>query len=143
MPPSRRRMPCATRLPAPPTLAPADVMPPGLERLTKLECLWIVTQTPLQLPTSLAANLQGLHVIGRGFHEEQRQLLRWDWLGPFKLLRGMRLQVEPSRGALDCQGTLWVGSRLLRWGVAQVTHTGTGWLAGCPLLIAACAGRGA
>ncbi len=33
-------------------------MPAGMERLTQLECLWLVTKLPLQLPASLAANLQ-------------------------------------------------------------------------------------
>ena len=66
------------RLTCPPLHAPflstraADVMPPGLGQLTQLEGLWIVTQMPLHLPTSLGQSLQGLNVIGKGFREEQR-----------------------------------------------------------------------
>lgn len=42
-------------------------MPPGLEQLTRLEGLWIVTQMPLRLPASLGQSLQGLHGLGRAF----------------------------------------------------------------------------
>lgn len=36
----------------------ADDLPGGIEHLTQLECLWAVTKLPLQLPASLAPNLQ-------------------------------------------------------------------------------------
>lgn len=65
----------------------------GLEQLTRLEVLWLVTECPLELPTSLAGTLEGLHVIGRTFKKELRHLQRWDWLQDFNQLRGLRLQV--------------------------------------------------
>ena len=70
-------------------------MPPGLEQLTRLEGLWIVTQMPLRLPASLGQSLQGLHVIGKGFREENRYLQRWDWMQHYTQLRGIRMQVGP------------------------------------------------
>ncbi|KAL4421989.1 hypothetical protein ABPG77_011012 [Micractinium sp. CCAP 211/92] len=66
--------------------------PAGMERLTQLECLWLVTKLPLQLPASLAANLQGLHVMIRGQREDGLQQQRWDWLVPFAQLSSLRLQ---------------------------------------------------
>ncbi|KAI3433428.1 hypothetical protein D9Q98_003243 [Chlorella vulgaris] len=67
-------------------------VPLGLEQLTRLEVLWLVTECPLELPTSLAGTLEGLHVIGRTFKKELRHLQRWDWLQDFNQLRGLRLQ---------------------------------------------------
>ncbi|PSC76901.1 Leucine-rich repeat-containing 40 [Micractinium conductrix] len=74
---------------------PADTpyaMPPGLGALARLECLWVVVQWPLELPASLAGSLQGLHVMARGYREDEAERQRYDWLAPFSRLGSLRLQ---------------------------------------------------
>ena len=69
----------------------ADALPPGLDRLTALEFLYLKTQTPIQLPTTLSS-LHTLHVLGEGFQEAQRAQQRWDWLAPLTRLHSLRIQ---------------------------------------------------